>query len=426
MNRFGGNSSLADKEEKQSSGPSQKQKDLKAYLEAKYSSKPAKKKKKAKATTASLRIVDNDITGFAPVEESQVKEIDPDAPVVVNLSEAVAAVGLHKKEKTRVGGWHTVDVGGEADQSEQQDMSPPRRTLYDEPEFETGGDDLSPPRRRSDQAEGPSAEADLSPPRRRRGGHEQHSPAGEDLSPPRRPSSHSHGRSHEKRRMVDGTRTGVVSADQMKEEMRKKRRQDKEKLFGMDDQATGRGAETVYRDKQGRRVTREELERQRAKEKKKIKWEKVEWDSGLVQQQDAKKHKADLEREGQKPFCRPRDDEDLDAMYRARRRWGDPMGHLDKKPKHANSKSIPELPPAINETNRHWFEKSGFVVPQEIPPHSWIRRGVAPVSNRYNIRPGRHWDGVDRSNGFEKEYAKYLNECAARDKEAAAWCMEDM
>ena len=75
MNRFGGKSSLRKKDEEEPPpGPSQKQLELQAYLAAKYSSKPSKKKKKAKTTTQSLRIVDSDISGFAPVEESIVKE----------------------------------------------------------------------------------------------------------------------------------------------------------------------------------------------------------------------------------------------------------------------------------------------------------------------------------------------------------------
>jgi len=425
MNRFSGKSSLREKdeeEEKPPPGPSQKQLELQAYLEAKYSSKSSKKKKKAKATAHAVRIVDKDISGFAPVEESTVKEVDPDAPVIVNLSEAAAFEELQKKkEKKKVDGWHTVEVAGNGEQGSS--MTPPRKTLYDDPEFDadTGATDLSPPKRHAESVQN-LGEADLSPPRKKSS---DRRPAGEDLSPPRR-KSHLHGRSREKRRMADGTSTGVVSSEQVKEDIRKKRRQEKEKLFRMDDHTTGRGAETVYRNKDGRRLTQEEFERQKSKEAKKVKWEKVEWASGLVQQQNAKKLKADLERERQKSFSRAREDDDLDAMYRARRRWGDPMGHLDKKPKHTSQRSRIELPPVINETNRHWFEKSGLVVPQEIPSHSWIRRGAAPLSNRYNIRPGRHWDGVDRSNGFEKEYAKYLNECAARDREAAAWCMEDM
>ena len=41
--------------------------------------------------------------------------------------------------------------------------------------------------------------------------------------------------------------------------------------------------------------------------------------------------------------------------------------------------------------------------------------------NRYGIRPGRHWDGVDRSTGFEQELFKTQNQVRARDH--GAWKM---
>ena len=72
------------------------------------------------------------------------------------------------------------------------------------------------------------------------------------------------------------------------------------------------------------------------------------------------------------------------------------------------------------------LERSGFRVPQTVPPHSWLKRGVADPGTRYNIRPGKHWDGVVRGNGFEKELFKSIATRAARDSEARQWAQADM
>lgn len=69
---------------------------------------------------------------------------------------------------------------------------------------------------------------------------------------------------------------------------------------------------------------------------------------------------------------------------------------------------------------------AGFVIPQAVPDHSWLRRGVSAPANRFNIKPGRHWDGVDRGTGLEGQMLTYRNERAGMQLEARLIGMEDM
>ncbi|MGB1595813.1 MAG: Bud13/CWC26 family protein, partial [Promethearchaeia archaeon] len=81
-------------------------------------------------------------------------------------------------------------------------------------------------------------------------------------------------------------------------------------------------------------------------------------------------HCGSLTQEASKPFARTIDDKELNAELKQVSRWGDPMaGKLQGK----------------TASNRPKY------------------RGPFPP-NRYGIAPGYRWDGVDRSNGFERSY----------------------
>lgn len=332
---------------------------------------------------------------------------------------------------------------------ENLDLSPPRRgrAQNDTPSPEhysrhvNEDVDLSPPRQRRKRHHTPSPEPemkserpsvacnDISPPRggRRDSPHQANlrGSLGSDHSPPRknRNDDLSPPRKNKKEVSVSDTKeqrkTGLISGPDIREEIVRTKKQDLLRFQDMDPSISGRGAEPVYRDKiRGERITKEEFLKSQRKVEEKPKEIKLEWGKGLAQKREAEARLQELELEKDKPFAQSRDDPELDKMLKERVRWGDPMAHLVKR-----KQSEPVLP---NLGDSEKMKESGFIIPQDIPNHSWLKRGLDAAPNRYGIKPGRHWDGVDRSSGYEKELFKRMNEKRATEREAYLWSVSDM
>ncbi|XP_042287129.1 BUD13 homolog isoform X1 [Thunnus maccoyii] len=264
------------------------------------------------------------------------------------------------------------------------DQSPPRK----KPQKGGASDsDQSPPRRRSKTRRG--SDSDQSPPRRRP---QSGKVSDEDLSPPRRPGqSQGH-------RMLSGGKAGLVSVDVLRKEQEENRRRERHNQ-PLEDES--RNAQTVFRDKSGKR---RDLDSEREEQKKKAgekaaKDEKyAQWGKGLAQGQMQQQKLEDAVHEAQKPLARHYDDEDLDRMLREQEREGDPMAAMLRRKKDRNTKT------------------------QDKPRY----KGPAPPPNRFNLQPGYRWDGVDRSNGFEKKRYMRMADKKAVQEAAYKWSVEDM
>jgi pre-mRNA-splicing factor CWC26 len=179
-------------------------------------------------------------------------------------------------------------------------------------------------------------------------------------------------------RMDSGARAGLQTAAQTAAMVAAQERRKKAELAAFQASAKQEGGgETIYRDASGRiiNVSMKRAEaRKAAEEAAKAEQAAKEALMGDVQRQQKEERMEQLRSARAMPLARTAEDEDLNEELRQQERWNDPAAQFLTTKKTGVSKMGRPL----------------------------YKGGFAP--NRYGIRPGHRWDGVDRGNGFEKEW----------------------
>eukprot|EP00916_Digyalum_oweni_P027011 GHVL01044325.1.p1 GENE.GHVL01044325.1~~GHVL01044325.1.p1 ORF type:complete len:207 (-),score=54.85 GHVL01044325.1:33-653(-) len=152
-----------------------------------------------------------------------------------------------------------------------------------------------------------------------------------------------------------------------------------------------------YRDKSGRKISKEEwlkLNARQPKKKHRIETEKeLSWGGGIVQRNSMQERAAEEKRIMEAPLTRHEIDADYDEELRQKPRWDDPMSKFSKEEDSAKPKP-----------------KCAFTCPP----------------NRFGIPPGYRWDGKVRGNGYEEKLLDAQNTRKHREQEAYKWNTADM
>ncbi|KAM5354339.1 hypothetical protein ACJ41O_000988 [Fusarium nematophilum] len=203
-------------------------------------------------------------------------------------------------------------------------------------------------------------------------------------------------------KMSDGTHAGLQSAASVSAQLKRRQKEEREEFERH--RKSAKEEETVYRDATGRRIDismkRAEARRlaAEAEEKERLSKEALK---GEVQLEEARKRREQLEDAKLMSFARTADDEDMNRELKEQDRWNDPMMQFMSEKKDAGGKGK---------------GKKSTRKP--------VYAGAAPP-NRYGIKPGYRWDGVDRGNGFEAERFKAINRRERNKGLDYSWQMDE-
>ncbi|XP_076237579.1 uncharacterized protein LOC143181180 [Calliopsis andreniformis] len=204
------------------------------------------------------------------------------------------------------------------------------------------------------------------------------------------------------KKTLDGKTAGLQNARALREETEAHKKREAEHFNKLSKEVTGVGQAAVVRDtKTGKKRNLEaEAAEEREKQKRQAELDQkyAKWGKGLKQVEDREEKLKDDLYEMSKPLARYADDPDLDKRLKEQEREGDPMLEYIKQKQIKEGKRKPDRP----------------------------AYGGSYMPNRFGIKPGHRWDGVDRSNGYEKKWFEAQNAKVARQEEAYKWSTSDM
>ncbi|KAF4323042.1 hypothetical protein BBO99_00003395 [Phytophthora kernoviae] len=215
-------------------------------------------------------------------------------------------------------------------------------------------------------------------------------------------------------------KAGLFTADEF-EKQRKLAAKRKDMLRGADASDMGANAETVYRDKRGRKLDmlnemvrqQEVLEGKRKREAR----EEYEWGTGAVQKRERQSQQELMDQMKEAPFARHEDDEELERMRRERVRAFDPI----------NSKAFQEDPLAgEGKSKKNKKSKKDKKDKKEATKVKPKYAGPPAPPNRFGILPGYRWDGVVRGSNWEEKIMMKQNASTAVSEEAYKYAVADM
>ncbi|KAK3398590.1 Pre-mRNA-splicing factor of RES complex-domain-containing protein [Sordaria brevicollis] len=209
--------------------------------------------------------------------------------------------------------------------------------------------------------------------------------------------------------MSNGTHAGLQSASAITAQLKARQEAERAELDRLraerEQQGDDQQEELVLRDATGRRIDasmrRAEARRQQAEAERK-EAERLRALKGEVQLEQARRRREELEEAKLMPLARSKDDEEMNRELKEKERWNDPMAQF--------------LAPEEVKTKKG---KGGRGLGRRP-----VYKGPAPP-NRYGIKPGYRWDGVDRSNGFEAERFKAINRRERNKGLEYAWQMDE-
>jgi pre-mRNA-splicing factor CWC26 len=212
----------------------------------------------------------------------------------------------------------------------------------------------------------------------------------------------------ETRRLVE------AEAKEREREEREERRRRKKMGRGGEGDA---GEETIYRDATGRRIDvsmkraearMAEVEREKAKKKER------EEAMGDVQRRMREERKAEVEEARFLTVARGVEDEEMNEHLKGVVRWDDPMAAYLAARKAEDGVGGGRGEGRGEETAE--IRRGGV--------KKKIYSGAA-APNRYGILPGWRWDGVDRGNGFEKDWFQARSRTKRNEELSYQWQMDE-